>query len=172
MSFWNDARVQELKTLAARGLSAGQIATELHAPSRNSVCGKGARLGIKFWAKPSNEERRATNNAEPKPVVERTASTGQNKTPPDLHAARKTEVAAEACASSGVVIPIGHRCTILSLTERSCRWPIGDPGNADFFFCGGLSIEGLPYCGCHARIAYQPRSMHRPIKVAARGLEA
>ena len=35
------------------------------------------------------------------------------------------------------VIPIGQRRTLLELTEETCRWPIGDPGQADFFFCGG-----------------------------------
>jgi len=59
------------------------------------------------------------------------------------------------------VIPLGQRCTILELTESKCKWPIGDPSSPDFFFCGGRSIEGLPYCGYHARIAYQPGATRR-----------
>jgi GcrA cell cycle regulator len=66
------------------------------------------------------------------------------------------------------IIPIGQRCTILELGEGKCRWPIGDPSAADFFFCGGKTIEGLPYCGYHARIAYQPVDRRRDRR-AARG---
>jgi GcrA cell cycle regulator len=59
------------------------------------------------------------------------------------------------------VIPIGQRRTILELTEETCRWPIGDPGSADFFFCGGPTGTGLPYCGYHSRVAYQPADRRR-----------
>ena len=46
--------------------------------------------------------------------------------------------------------------TILTLTDRICKWPIGDPRHPDFHFCGRASAEGLPYCTDHARRAYQP----------------
>jgi len=46
--------------------------------------------------------------------------------------------------------------TILSLTERMCKWPVGDPKSPDFHFCGKPSVHGLPYCAEHAAIAYQP----------------
>ncbi|AUN29518.1 MAG: GcrA family cell cycle regulator [Niveispirillum sp.] len=46
--------------------------------------------------------------------------------------------------------------TILSLTERMCKWPVGDPKSPDFHFCGKPSLNGLPYCAEHAAIAYQP----------------
>jgi GcrA cell cycle regulator len=46
--------------------------------------------------------------------------------------------------------------TILTLTDRICKWPIGDPRHPDFHFCGRASAEGLPYCNEHARRAYQP----------------
>jgi GcrA cell cycle regulator len=54
------------------------------------------------------------------------------------------------------VIPMGQRRTILELTEDTCRWPIGDPSSADFFFCGGHAMSALPYCAYHSRVAYQP----------------
>jgi GcrA cell cycle regulator len=59
------------------------------------------------------------------------------------------------------VIPIGQRRTLLELTEETCRWPIGDPGQADFFFCGGQTITSLPYCAYHSRVAYQPPNARR-----------
>lgn len=51
--------------------------------------------------------------------------------------------------------------TILSLTERMCKWPVGDPKHPDFHFCGKPVQAGLPYCAEHAAIAYQPSSKKR-----------
>ena len=59
------------------------------------------------------------------------------------------------------IIPIGQRCTLLELDAEKCHWPIGDPGQPDFFFCGGKTGAGTPYCGYHARIAYQPATDRR-----------
>ncbi|MCB9958576.1 MAG: global cell cycle regulator GcrA-like protein [Rhodospirillaceae bacterium] len=56
-----------------------------------------------------------------------------------------------------VVEPTGT--TILSLTERMCRWPIGDPRNPGFRFCGRSILPGHSYCAEHAAQAYQaPKS--------------
>jgi GcrA cell cycle regulator len=46
--------------------------------------------------------------------------------------------------------------TLLSRTDRMCKWPIGDPRQPDFHFCQEDSQPGLPYCSDHARVAYQP----------------
>ncbi len=51
--------------------------------------------------------------------------------------------------------------TILSLNERMCKWPIGDPKDPDFYFCAKPTVPGLPYCAEHAAIAYQPASKKR-----------
>jgi len=59
------------------------------------------------------------------------------------------------------IIPFGQRRTLLELTEETCRWPIGDPGSAEFFFCGGPSLASLPYCAYHSRVAYQPAKVRR-----------
>lgn len=46
--------------------------------------------------------------------------------------------------------------SILGLTERMCKWPIGDPKQPDFHFCGATTAGVLPYCAHHVAIAYQP----------------
>ena len=51
-------------------------------------------------------------------------------------------------------IPVEQRLTLLQLNEHTCKWPIGDPLNADFYFCGQHSNEGHPYCEFHSRRAY------------------
>lgn len=60
--------------------------------------------------------------------------------------------------------PTDEGATIFSLTASTCRWPIGDPGDLDFHFCGAKSNGGQPYCEYHAARAYQPpkaRNAHR-----------
>lgn len=49
------------------------------------------------------------------------------------------------------------RCgaTILDLTERMCRWPIGHPGDKNFHFCGAKTQVGVTYCAKHSAMAYQ-----------------
>ena len=53
------------------------------------------------------------------------------------------------------------RITILHLTDKTCKWPIGDPQHDDFCFCGHGPRDGSPYCEYHARIAYQPAQERR-----------
>jgi GcrA cell cycle regulator len=48
----------------------------------------------------------------------------------------------------------GTRCTLMKLTRRTCRWPIGDPKSGDFCFCGATSMRGRPYCEFHLGVAY------------------
>ncbi|MFQ5534447.1 MAG: GcrA family cell cycle regulator [Sphingomonadales bacterium] len=54
-----------------------------------------------------------------------------------------------------------RKVTLLDLTERKCKWPIGHPGEADFHFCGEKSTPGQPYCPPHAAEAYQAPAPRR-----------
>jgi GcrA cell cycle regulator len=58
-------------------------------------------------------------------------------------------------------IPEGERVTILMLSDKTCRWPIGDPGSDDFCFCGKPPKEDGPYCAGHAALAYQQQTERR-----------
>ena len=44
--------------------------------------------------------------------------------------------------------------SLMDLKLNSCRWPIGDPKDADFHFCGKDTVTGKPYCSEHCKIAY------------------
>ena len=39
-------------------------------------------------------------------------------------------------------------------TFDDCQWPIGDPQEKDFHFCGADTIIGKPYCKAHCDAAY------------------
>lgn len=54
----------------------------------------------------------------------------------------------------GLEEPGAGRVTMANVSNNTCRWPIGDVGDADFHFCGHQPHEGLTYCKHHARTAY------------------
>jgi GcrA cell cycle regulator len=39
--------------------------------------------------------------------------------------------------------------TTVALTIDTCRWPVGDPVESDFHYCGELPLIGRPYCDMH-----------------------
>lgn len=45
--------------------------------------------------------------------------------------------------------------TTLALTIDTCRWPLGDPAEPDFHYCGELPLIGQPYCDKHDAQSYQ-----------------
>jgi GcrA cell cycle regulator len=164
---WTDERVEHLKKLWADGLSASQIAAELGGITRNAVIGKVHRLGLSGRAK-------SPSSAAPRPRKARSHSHMLRVSRPAIRGntalahAYDLELEVEPELIDNI-IPLGQRRTILELTEETCRWPIGDPGSADFFFCGGQTITGLPYCTYHSRVAYQPAGERRRERRTFRG---
>ncbi|MCC6779627.1 MAG: GcrA family cell cycle regulator [Hyphomicrobiales bacterium] len=163
---WTDERVETLKKLWTEGLSASQIAAELGGITRNAVIGKVHRLGLSGRAK--SPAAATPRPRKPRPHahmvrVARPAVRGNTA----LAQAFEMELEAEPILADNV-IPLGQRRTLLELNEDTCRWPIGDPGNPDFFFCGGQTLTGLPYCAHHCRVAYQPANIRRDRRALSR----
>jgi GcrA cell cycle regulator len=143
---WTDERVEMLKRLWLDGLSASQIAKQLGGVTRNAVIGKVHRLGLSGRATPSKPARPVFKAPRPaRPVA------------PPSAPRRIAEPAAMAVAPT----PMRYEdekpgsATVLTLGAHMCKWPIGDPSSASFTFCGRRASDG-PYCGEHARVAYQP----------------
>jgi GcrA cell cycle regulator len=156
---WTDERVETLKKLWADGLSASQIAAELGGVTRNAVIGKVHRLGLSGRAK-------SPASTTPRPRKQRSGSQMLRVSRASLRGNTALARAYELDVESEPelvdnVIPLGQRRSLLELTEDTCRWPIGDPGAPDFFFCGGQTVTNLPYCAYHSRVAYQPANLRR-----------
>jgi GcrA cell cycle regulator len=156
---WTEERVEQLKKLWADGLSASQIAAQLGNVTRNAVIGKVHRLGLSGRAK-------SPSSAAPRPRKPRSASHMLRISRPSMRGNNALAHAYDMDLEPDPVpydnvIPIGQRRTLLELTEATCRWPIGDPGSPEFFFCGGNALMSLPYCAYHSRVAYQPAASRR-----------
>ncbi len=180
---WTDERVELLKKMWSEGQSASQIAKELGGVTRNAVIGKVHRLGLsnRAGATPAKTEK-----AEPKPAPKEAAAAPEPRAekptpapnpapaparpkivpagqplPPQPSA---NEISPEALATVREVEKKAKRITLMELTERTCKWPIGDPATEDFWFCGLAVQPGKPYCEAHVGVAFQPMSARRDRK--------
>ncbi len=159
---WTEERVAELKKLWAEGHSASQIAKRLGSVTRNAVIGKVHRLGLSGRATPSRPVKRPPRLARPKPQQQMPR---QASAAPAVRGANALAVRAEPThthiteAEANIEpqrLPNGDMVTVLTVKDSMCKWPIGDPADANFGFCGHTSAEGSPYCAEHARVAFQP----------------
>ncbi len=217
---WTDERIDQLKSMWEKGLTASQIAEELGGVSRNAVIGKAHRLGLQSRPSPVK-----ANEAPKKPAAPRKPAPAAATPAPQAEAARPaapapqpastraTASAAPTPAPSAAAAPapqqpaqpqpriisvgpggflrqgpgdqqapippapprrlvpakpspeIADKTSLLDLTERICKWPLGHPGEPDFHFCGEPVNPGFPYCVEHCGRAYQaqlPRGTRRP----------
>lgn len=148
---WTDDRVALLKKLWTEGRSAAEIAKELGGITRNAVIGKAHRLKLSNRVSPIQQ-----NNKKPaaaKPVEKRI-----EKSVADLPLSKAVVKAKQPDREAGSLL------SLLDLKPRMCRWPVGDPHDETFGFCGEDVIMGLPYCCEHAKMAYQAATRNRIIQ--------
>jgi GcrA cell cycle regulator len=155
---WTEERVAELKKLWAEGHSASQIAKRLGSVTRNAVIGKVHRLGLSGRATPSRPVKRPPRLARPKPQpIPRQAQASRGAAALAMREAAAPAPHVEADANiEPQRLPNGDMVTVLTVKDSMCKWPIGDPADANFGFCGHACQEGSPYCAEHARVAFQP----------------
>jgi len=174
---WTDERVEKLKKMWGEGQSASQIAKELGGVTRNAVIGKVHRLGLSNRnggatdapAKPEPKPAPETKSAKaapapeaapapaPTPAVRKIVPAGQ-PLPPQPSA---NEISPEALATVREIEKKAKKLSLMDLTERTCKWPVGDPATEDFWFCGLAVQAGKPYCEAHVGVAFQPMSSRR-----------
>ena len=176
---WTDERVETLKKMWGEGQSASQIAKELGGVTRNAVIGKVHRLGLSNRAGGGGSAPAAKEKApaKEKPAkVEAAKPQTESASPPPTPITRKAiipagqplppqpsanEISPEALASVREVEKKAKKISLMELTERTCKWPIGDPATEDFWFCGLGVQAGKPYCEAHVGVAFQPMSARR-----------
>ncbi len=160
---WTEERVEQLKKLWSEGLSASKIADLLGGVTRNAVIGKMHRLRKsgevpeERAARPKvTRKKTSTAKAPTRPVTAgATALKAAQKVAPERQVNPKPELKLAELPDRGSIT------NIMDLTQTTCRWPIGDPGEEGFAYCGARAPHDSPYCEHHARIAYQPAGGHR-----------
>lgn len=158
---WTDERLERLKQLHAEGWSFSRIAAALGGfehcadEGRSAVIGKSHRLmlprrerpsaALRAPRKPRNTFRKSTVRS---PSIDPDLIAEPLSYSPNLDAFNRD-------------IPIAQRKQLVDLTEDDCRFPVGDPGKQNFFFCAGPRHGERPYCKFHCGIAYQ-KPVYRP----------
>ena len=178
---WTDERVEILTKMWAEGNSASQIAKELGGVTRNAVIGKVHRLGLSNRATTSSSSKsdakaksasktnskakqksRKIEITEPKPdnvtSLRRQIIPAGQPLPPQPSA---NEVSPEALARVSEIEKKAKKLSLLELTEKTCKWPVGDPATEEFWFCGLATQSGKPYCEAHVGVAFQPMNSRR-----------
>ena len=175
---WTDERIALLKKMWKDGKSAADIAKTLaKGVTRNAVIGKAHRMGlsnrpspIKKSDAPATKEvakKEAPKKEAPKKEAAVVAKPAAKKIVPPVvvsgvkHNPLVRGEIAEPRKFEKEAIPPGGGVALIDLTERMCRWPIGDPREDDFTFCGRNIRPGTPYCPEHAGAAYQSSSRTR-----------
>ena len=176
---WTDERVELLTKMWGEGQSASQIAKELGGVTRNAVIGKVHRLGLSnratSTAKPDVKAKSAAKE-EVKSAAPSEAKIKEPEAKAPISPARRqiipasqplppqpsaNEISPEALAKVSEVEKKSKKISLMELTERTCKWPIGDPATSDFWFCGLPTQTGKPYCEAHVSVAFQPLSTRR-----------
>jgi len=140
---WTLERTERLIALTKAGCSGRVIAAELGV-TRNSVIGKVGRLGMHLGNCRNTKGHISTGRPQ-KPVL-----TSFNKY-------RKPKVKSKPeFQKAPIPVPTINdvaRVTFPELEAHHCKYPIGDPRQSGFGFCGLERIPGSPYCMPHTRIS-------------------
>ena len=135
-------------------------AAKTEAKPRTTARPKPAKPGKDAAAAPQPEPAEAKPAAPVSPARKAIIPAGQ-PLPPQPSA---NEISPEALETVREVEKTAKRLTLMELTERTCKWPIGDPATEDFWFCGLPVQQGKPYCEAHVGVAFQPMSSRRDRK--------
>src|SRR5579885_3127986 len=167
---WTSPLVVELRGLWKAGRTASQCAALMQEKfgivfSRNAIIGKAHRLGL-------SGRRQSAVVREPHAPRPPRALRAPQPIATEMQKVRRVVVnfdgrfrvieemqpiLPEMPASE---IPLAQRKTLMELTNETCRWPYGEPGTPDFFFCRSEeadSAAGRPYCRRHAAHAFGGR---------------
>lgn len=182
---WTEQRIDMLRKLWGQGQTASQIAVLLGGVTRNAVIGKAHRLGL--TGRPSPIKREGTEAAAPrrKPAAaQRRQQPSLAPMPQPRHAvagaSQPASVNAQPAANFAGVTQVRPQSSELAAAtveprtaeiaapkapraaaqpgSKSCSWPVGDPKQPGFHFCGDTAEAGRPYCAHHCTIAYHRKS--------------
>ena len=140
---WTPEREEKLKELWKKGHTASQIASLLGDTTRNAVIGKAHRLNLEARAVSKKSAPRINRENDTKPEI-KTQKLG-----------RKARFKALLLDKS---FEEENPKKLEELTDETCRWPIGNPYEEKFYFCGRKSLEKFSYCKLHVLYAFQPKN--------------
>lgn len=166
---WTDEMVEDLRKMWKEGLTTGEIGKRLGV-SKNSIVGKVHRLGLSGRPSPIKKKETPTETAAetekaPKKSKETSAPVDKKENKPENKKEKKETAPAHIKEETPLAPakdplweekkrPQDGKVSLTDLDNHTCRWPIGDPKDENFHFCGKKVRIGQTYCDEHAAIAY------------------
>jgi len=137
---WNQQKVDDLKKLWNEGVATSRIGEQLGF-TKNAVIGKAFRLGLE--RRQNSRKKTAHSQSVSSVTMYRESSTsGNSQVAPKREVTRRRE-------------KFSFKKSIVGTGSfKSCQWPIGDPLEEGFHYCGGQNIPTKPYCIDHYKKAY------------------
>ncbi|MDA9207733.1 GcrA cell cycle regulator [Octadecabacter sp.] len=151
-----------LSNRAGSGGNAKTAAPKADAKPKAPAKPAAKKAAPKKAAAPELEEPRtmsASPPAQPKSAAARRAIIPAGQPLPPQPSAN--EISPEALAKVNEVEKTAKKISLMELTEKTCKWPVGDPATDQFWFCGLPVKQGKPYCEAHVGVAFQPMSSRR-----------
>ena len=137
---WNTQKVEDLKKLWNEGVATSRIGEQLGF-TKNAVIGKAFRLGLE---RRQNSRKKTAHSQSVSSVTtyRETSVPGNSQISPKREVTRRRE-------------KFSFKKSIVGTGSfKSCQWPIGDPLEEGFHYCGGQNIPTKPYCIEHYKKAY------------------
>jgi GcrA cell cycle regulator len=147
---WTTERIEQLRNCVVTGLTCSQIAAEIGV-TRNAVIGKIHRLGLSPVRPPGGSPHGCAPRARKSPRRRLLHLIGQA---PSIVAAGDVNLGIDVGAELAP-IESAQPCSLLDIDHGKCHWPLGDPHDSGFAFCGNDAVTGFSYCVGHARMAYR-----------------
>jgi GcrA cell cycle regulator len=150
---WTAQAIEQLRALWAEGHSTAEIGRRMGV-TKNAIVGKAHRLNLPARPSPIRREPGAVRapqqprRVQQAPVFRVAAPQPAIARRPEQAPTPRPVIAAPAPAPAAVVRAFPRS------GNRSCCWPLGEPGTPEFRFCSAESIMGKPYCAEHAAVAY------------------
>lgn len=156
---WTADRVEILTDLWMQGITAAEISKRLGNTTRNAVIGKVHRLGLSNIPRGKPKKDKDTKSSD---VTEDNLSDSTSDEETEIKVKKLEEMSDLEAAIYAE--KTSKRLSMMELTDKTCKWPIGDPAKPDFWFCGHPTEPDKPYCGPHNKIAEQPLASKREKK--------
>ncbi len=190
-TMWNDGKSASQIAKELGGVTRNAVIGKVHRlglsnraqPAKAAAKDASAAKPATATAKPKPAAAKAPAAEKPQPAAARAKAAPETPAAPSALPIRKaivpagqplppqpsnSEISAEALANLAEVEKKARKLNLMDLTERTCKWPIGDPATPEFWFCGLPTQSGKPYCDTHVAVAFQPMSSRRDRRASSR----
>lgn len=181
---WTDQMVEDLRVMWKQGMTTAEIGKKLGvsknsivgkvhrlglsgrpSPIKKKESSDAAEVTAAPKEKSTNSEKevakKTVERENDKPQVSKTVAPAADKKAEKLETEKqepakitpKEEPEVKECFKSDME-KSAKAVSLMELDNHTCRWPLGDPKDENFRFCGKKVRIGQTYCEEHAAIAY------------------